>query len=109
MASLWLGPPREGLLPWVFHKEHVHTAKMKKEKVSHLLSLSDQLNKCGRGKESHLHARFPSMWSVRDLSPHKKALWDDDFRAPYGLHSDPYVFTCFSIIFFSSLSLKSSL
>lgn len=58
MASLWLGPPREGLRPWVFHKEHVRTAKVKKEKVSHLLSLSDQLNKCGQRKESHLQL-FP--------------------------------------------------
>lgn len=59
MASLWLGLPREGLLPWVFHEEHVHTAKVKKEKVSHLLSLSDQLNKCGRGKESTSTHGFP--------------------------------------------------
>lgn len=57
MASLWLGPPREGLRPWVFHKEYVRMAKVKK-KVSHLLSLSDQLNKCGREKESHLQL-FP--------------------------------------------------
>lgn len=56
MASLWLGPPREGLRPWVFHKEHVRTAKLKKEKLSHLLSLSDQLK--WPGKESHFQL-FP--------------------------------------------------
>lgn len=121
MASLWLGPPREGLRPWVFHKEHVRTAKVKKEKVSHLLSLSDQLNKCGRGKESHLQLfpeatvlttsthGFPQCGASETCPPHKKPLWNDGFRALYRLRSDPYVFTCFSVIFVSSLSVKLSL
>lgn len=36
---------------WVFHNEYACTAKVKNEKVSHLLSMSAQLTKCEQGEQ----------------------------------------------------------
>lgn len=66
MASLWPEPPRKGLFPWVFHKEHTALAKVKNEKASHCLSTGDQPNK----REREQKATFNYFLRVPTTSTH---------------------------------------